>query len=298
MEYRAHEVKAGLLVIAAGLVVVIFLVAMAGVKWRQQEKVYTARFNYLGGIERGSLVRYGGFLVGAVTDIYIAPDDKTKIEIKIAVDERAPVRVDSEAFISAINLMGDFYIELTTGSPDAELLLSGSMLQSRDVPSFSRLSEPLAKLSDQVEILLVRLNDMLKDENRAHLSNILANTDSLLDQSLGDITGLMANLNELTAQLESVSSRLDQMMGNNAEVLESTLTQLNASLARVDTLLISLSSTSESVEGMMAHNQASFYEMMQNLEHASQHFEQFSRSIKERPWNLVRKSTPPERKLP
>jgi phospholipid/cholesterol/gamma-HCH transport system substrate-binding protein len=298
MEYRAHEVKAGLLVIAAGLVVVAFLVAMAGVKWRQDEKVYTARFNYLGGIERGSLVRYGGFLVGAVTDIYIAPDDKTKIEIKIAVDERAPVRVDSEAFISAINLMGDFYIELTTGSPDAELLPSGSLLQSRDVPSFSRLSEPLAKLSDQVEILLVRLNDMLRDENRAHLSNILANTDTLLDQSLGDITGLITNLNELTAQLESVSGRIDQMMGNNAEVLESTLTQLNASLTRVDTLLISLSRTSESVDGMMAHNQASFYEMMQNLEHASQHFEQFSRSIKERPWNLVRKSTPPERKLP
>lgn len=298
MEYRAHEVKAGLLVIAAGLVVVVFLVAMAGVKWRQHEKVYTARFDYLGGIERGSLVRYGGFLVGSVTDIYIAPDDKTKIEIKIAVDERAPVRVDSEAFISAINLMGDFYIELTTGSPDAELLPSGSMLRSRDVPSFSRLSEPLAKVSDQVEILLDRLNDMLKDENRAHLSNVLANADTLLGQSLGDITGLMANLNKLTAQLTSVSSKIDQMVGNNAETLESTLVQLNTSLSRVDTLLISLSHTSESVEGMMVYNQASFYEMMQNLEHASQHFEQFSRSIKERPWNLVRKSTPPERKLP
>ena len=81
MEYRSHEIKAGLLVIAGFIVFVVFLIAMTGVEWDKKEKVYTARFSYLGGIERGSLVRFGGFLVGTVTDLYIAPDDATKLEI-------------------------------------------------------------------------------------------------------------------------------------------------------------------------------------------------------------------------
>lgn len=298
MEYRSHEIKAGLLVIGGFIVFVAFLIAMSGIEWDKKEKVYTARFSYLGGIERGSLVRFGGFLVGTVTDLYIAPDDETKLEIKLTVDERTPVRIDSEAYVTSINLMGDFYIEVSTGSPAAELLPSGSRLRSRDVPPFTQLSGPLMKASDQLQILLVRVNDLLRDENRAHFSNMLANADSLLGESAGNITGMLANLNRLTEQLQSVSSRLDQMMDNNTQVVQNTLAQLNSTMARADTLLITLSRTTQSVNGMVGQNQASLYEAMQNLQDASQHFEQFSRSIKERPWNLVRKSNPPERKLP
>jgi ABC-type transporter Mla subunit MlaD len=127
---------------------------------------------------------------------------------------------------------------------------------------------------------------------------MLANADSLLGESAGNITGMLANLNRLTDELQSVSSRLDQMMDNNTQVVQNTLAQLNSTMARADTLLISLSRTTQSVNGMVGQNQASLYEAMQNLQDASQHFEQFSRSIKERPWNLVRKSNPPERKLP
>jgi len=298
MEYRSHEIKAGVLVIVAFAVFVAFLVAMAKVDWERKEKSYSARFSYIGGIERGSLVRFGGFLVGTVTDVYIAPDDKTKLEIKLTVDDRTPVRLDSEAFMSSINLMGDFYIEITTGSPSAELLPSGSVLRSRDVPSFTQLSGPLAQMSDQLETLLIRVNDLLRDENRAHISNMLANTDTLLDKSAGNIASIIANMNTLTVQLQSLGGKLDKMMASNTSVLETTLTQLNATLARADTLLLALNRATQSFDGMVTHNQASFYEAMQNLQDATQHFEQFSRSIKERPWNLVRKSNPPERKLP
>ncbi len=298
MEYRSNEIKAGILVIVAFAVFVAFLVAMAKVDWERKEKTYTARFSYVGGIEAGSLVRFGGFLVGTVTDINIAPDDKTKLEIKLTVDDRVPVRIDSEAFMSSISLMGDFYIEITTGSPTAELLPSGSLLRSRDVPSFTRLSEPLVQLSDQLETLLIRVNDLLRDENRAHISNMLANTDTLLDQSAGNIAGMIANMNALTLQFHSLSAKLDKMMATNTGALESTLAQLNTTMARADTLLLSLNRATQSMDGMVSQNQSSFYESMQNLQDASQHFEQFSRSIKERPWNLVRKSNPPERKLP
>jgi phospholipid/cholesterol/gamma-HCH transport system substrate-binding protein len=298
MEYRSHEIKAGVLVIVGFLVFVAFLVAMAKIDWERKEKSYSARFSYIGGIERGSLVRFGGFLVGTVTDVYIAPDDKTKLEIKLTVDDRTPVRIDSEAFMSSINLMGDFYIEISTGSPSAELLPSGSVLRSRDVPSFTQLSGPLAEMSDQLETLLIRVNDLLCDENRAHISNLLASTDTLLDKSAGNIASIIANMNTLTVQLQSLGGKLDKMMANNNAVLETTLTQLNATLTRADTLLLALNRATLSLDGMVTHNQGSFYEAMQNLQDATQHFEQFSRSIKERPWNLVRKSNPPERKLP
>ena len=41
-----------------------------------------------------------------------------------------------------------------------------------------------------------------------------------------------------------------------------------------------------------------FVEIMENFQYASQNFEEFSRLVKERPWLLVRKDAPPERKMP
>jgi hypothetical protein len=49
---------------------------------------------------------------------------------------------------------------------------------------------------------------------------------------------------------------------------------------------------------LVSSNSSSLQETMANFESASQNFEQFSRTIKERPWNLIRKSAPPERELP
>jgi hypothetical protein len=37
---------------------------------------------------------------------------------------------------------------------------------------------------------------------------------------------------------------------------------------------------------------------MENFQYASQNKEEFTRTVKERPWLLIRKDAPPERKLP
>lgn len=298
MEYRSQEIKAGLLVVLSFAVLVAFLVTITGVEWERQENVYSARFGFSAGIEPGSLVRFGGMLVGAVTESYIAPDDNTKIEVIMRVGAQVPVKTDSYAFITSINLMGDYYVEITTGTPVAVLLPSGSRLQSRDVAILSQLGEPLSRVSDEVEALLGNLNDLLNERNRAHLSNMVSNADTMLARNMRDISGIVTNLKLLTEQLQGLSSRVDKFMGDNASSLEQTVNQLRLTLSRADTLMQDLSDTMQSVANLVATNETAFYEVMHNMQEASHHFEQFGRSIKERPWNLVRKSEPAERKLP
>ncbi len=298
MQYHSREVKAGLLVVGSLIVLVIFFVTITKVDWRKTENEYKARFDYIGGIEAGSMVRYGGFLVGSVTDLYLAPDDNTKLEVALAVDSRTPVRKSSEALITSISLMGEYYIEITPGVVTDELLPSGSILRTRDVPSFSRMSEPLMNVSDQMTLLLERTNDLLSDENRQRFSNILAHADTLVSVNADDIAGMISNLNALTQQMQSLSTKLDKMMGDNSEILEATFSQMNQTMVRADSVLHTLNQTMSQVQQLVAANSLSLQETMANFESASQNFEQFSRTIKERPWNLVRKSAPPERQLP
>lgn len=298
MEYRSQEIKAGLLVVGSFVVLVAFLVTIAGIEWERKDNVYSAHFGFSAGIEPGSLVRFGGMLVGTVSETHIAPDDNAKIEVIMRVDARAPIKTDSYAFITTINLMGDYYVEVTTGSPLAALLPYGSRLQSKDVPPLSQLSEPLSRVSAQVDILLRNLNDLLDEKNRAHLSNMVSNADTLLARNMSAISGIVVDLKVLTRQLQGLSSRVDKLVSDNANSLEQTVQQLGVTLARADTLMQELSATMQSVGDLVTANESAFYEVMQNMQDASHHFQQFSRSIKERPWNLVRKSEPAERKLP
>ena len=298
MQYHSREIKAGLLVVGSFIVLVIFLVTITKIDWRKTENEFKARFEYIGGIEAGSMVRYGGFLVGTVTDLHLAPDDNTKLEAVLAVDSRTPVRKSSEALITSISLMGEYYIEITPGMATDELLPSGSALRTRDVPTFSRMSEPLMNVSDQMTQLLQSTNDLLSEENRRRFSNILAHADTLISFNADDIAGMIANLNALTLQMHSLSTKLDKMMGDNTASLQTTFTQMNHTMAAADSVLRTLNQTMQQLQQLVAANSSSLQETMMNFEAASQNFEQFSRTIKERPWNLIRKSAPPERKLP
>lgn len=298
MQYHPREIKAGLLVVGSMLVLVAFFAAITKIDWRKTENEYKARFGYIGGIEAGSMVRYGGFLVGTVKDMYLAPEDNTKLEVVLAVDSRTPVRKSSEALITSISLMGEYYIEITPGVSTDELLPSGGTLRTRDVPSFSRMSEPLMNVSDQMTLLLERTNDLLSDDNRRRFSNILARADTLFAVHADDIAGMITNLNALTLQMQSLSAALEKMMGENTANLQTTFAQMNQTMARADSVLRTLNQTMAQLNQLVTANSGSLQETLANFESASRHFEQFSRTIKERPWNLIRKSAPPERELP
>ncbi|MGH7496557.1 MAG: MlaD family protein [bacterium] len=298
MQYHSREIKAGLLVVGSLIVLVIFLVTITKVDWRKTENEYKARFAYIGGIEAGSMVRYGGFLVGTVTDLYLAPDDNSKLEVVLSVDSRTPVRKSSEALITSISLMGEYYIEITPGVSTDELLPPGGTLSSRDVPSFSRMSEPLMNVSDQMTLLLERTNDLLSDENRRRFNNILAHTDTLVSVNADDIGGMIANLNALTLQMQSLSVKLDHAMGDNTANLQTMFARMNQTMTRADSVLRTLNQTMGQLNQLVSSNSSTLQETMANFESASQNLEQFSRTIKERPWNLIRKSAPEERRLP
>lgn len=298
MQYHAREVKAGLLVVAGFITFIIFIVAITGIDWERKDKTYTARFSYIGGIDRGAMVRYGGLLVGTVTDLYLAADNNTQIEVVLTVDARTPVRKSSVASIASISLMSEYYIEISPGGTAEEILESGKRLQARDVPPLTRLSEPFMNVSEQLALLLVRANDLMNDANRQRFSNLLANADSLFEVNAKEISGIVYNLNALTEQMHSMSSKLDKIMGENSETLQVTFAQMNQTMSRADSVLQALHATMNTLNTMTTANQTNLHEAMENLQSASQNFEQFSRTIKEQPWSLVRKSAPAERKLP
>lgn len=298
MEYKSNEVKAGALVFLALVIFFGFVFAITKSTFKTAVKTYKCRFQYTNGIQSGSLVRIGGMLIGQVKQLEFPADDNTRVEVTLEVAANAPVKESSEAFITSIGIMGEYYVEITTGSLDSPLLPGDSFLRSKDLAPLAQMGEPLEKVSAQLEELLSHFNELMNEKNRGHITNMIASIDTILQNSQDSSVKLVGNLASLSQKLEKLSDRLDTVMAQNSSTVSEALLQMNSSLAQAESLMVDLSESVTHVNSVISVNEASLYEVLQNLQDASKNFDAFSRRIKEQPWSLVRKSAVPERKLP
>lgn len=295
MDYQSNEIRAGCLVIVGIMLLVTFLILISGLDLLASKKLYYAQFKYTSGVEVGSLVRYGGMEVGRVKKVGIAPDDNTLIKFEIEVDGDVPVKKDSEVFITSIGIMGDEYIEISTGSPNAELMPAGSLLNCKDVTPLMMLTDSFDQLSQKLSLTIDNLNLILGRDNQNQIQQVLANLNQLLADNQQAIAGLMANSNDVISHLNQVSGRLDTLLLENQDHISRSFQQLEATLTHSQELIQNLQQTMKNINQMITTQNGNYNEIMDNLNRTSRNLDEFTRTIKERPWSLIRKSAPRER---
>ena len=300
MGYNSSEVKVGAMVVVGFGLLMVFLVSIFGIDWKKDTKQYHTNLNNVPGIVEGSLVKYGGMDVGEVTAIKLAdPTGNTAlIGLTIEVSQQTPVKSNSEAYVSSVGVMADQHIEISPGTHDAPPLTDGSTLQGKEVLSFMQMAEPMGEMSDQMQELLARVGEIFDEENRQELSALLRHFNKIAADGGEQFVSLTANLDQLTENMAAVSAELQTLMAANIENFDSTLTNIEVTTRETGQLIGDLRKTLAQFEVMMSANGSSIVEIMENFQFVSQNLEEFTRTIKERPWLLVRKSAAPKRKLP
>lgn len=288
MEYKSNEIKAGIMVFISFVVLVLFLVAIFGIDFGKETNEYWIYLKYVGGIKKGSHVKYMGLDVGQVAEINLPSGNENRVKLKLEINKGTPIKTDSRAFLTAIGLMADHHIEVNPGSPEAALLPSGSTINTKEVLNFAQMTETLGDLNTRVQTLLTRVNEIFSSENRANISAMIGNMDKLIleirEPLLQSITNLNKSSNQLAELMEKNEGNLSEVFGN----LKTTTQATNQLISKIHT-------TVENLESLMSSNNSNVIEIVENFQTTSQNLMEFSRLLKEQPWLLVRKSAPPER---
>lgn len=297
MEYRSSEIKAGIFIFISLLLLVGFLVVIVGLDAWAEKDLYRARFKYVGGIEKGSVVRYSGIEIGRVVDIGLSGDGDPRAELTLEVKKGTPIKKDSYAFLTTIGIMGAFYVEITAGSPHAERIAPGELVPSRDITAFAQMSEATSEASLQAAQLLKSLNELLNDENRQTLANTLAaiNQTAMITNENLEIT--FQKLEHLVEQVDQMTVSLNSILAANDTVISRSLVTLEGTLAEGRLLMQNVNDALKGMENTVAENQQAILDILANMAEVSKNLEQFTETIKERPWRLIRKDAPPERNL-
>ena len=246
MARNNEEIKVGAVVVVSAVLFLVALVFVGGVNLLRQHKVeYTAYFKFAGGLEPGSLVRYGGFKVGTVKSAALDPTDSTRIRIVLQVDPGTPVKTNSKVRISSLGFLGENYLEISAGTREAAPLPPGSEIPTVEIVQLADvfnnvnnitvnatklvndLDDRVLALSDNANQLIKNLNDVVSPQNKEHFGSLLANADGMLkvsrphmektlanlDTASGKVSPTLDNLNVTMAKANKLADHLDRRGG-------------------------------------------------------------------------------------
>ncbi len=89
------------------------------------------QINDVKGLRNGSPVWIAGIEIGSVKKMKLDERYGTLVTISVREDLLSFIKKDSKATIQTMGLLGDKYVELSSGSPDAQRLNKGDMIEGR-----------------------------------------------------------------------------------------------------------------------------------------------------------------------
>ncbi|MCD4748843.1 MAG: MlaD family protein [Thermoanaerobaculales bacterium] len=250
--------RVGLLTIAA-LALVALTIMMVGNR-RQiflRHTQYRTSFRNVTGLERGAPVKLNGVTVGEVQIIELpAEAEEQRIRVRFTVDARYTERIrqDSKASIRSMGLLGDRYLEVTSGAHQSERILEGGLVPGHDPAELSEFVSTGEDLLDNLTAISVSLKNILQrveagqgilgelttePEAGGKLTESLSSTISTLGTILARVERGEGLLGRLVREDSSTTTMLDELVATSRSVHRIT-TQAAIDIERHDTAYAAL----------------------------------------------------------
>jgi phospholipid/cholesterol/gamma-HCH transport system substrate-binding protein len=311
---RRQEAIVGLFVLIAAALLIITVFSLTGF-FNRGDVLYRAFFKNAGGLRPGGEVRYaGGPPVGRIEDVRYDQHDTTRMEIVFRVKPDIPVKTDSVVVISSNSPLSDNFLGIVPGSKAAQRAPSGSVLKSSEYVGFGDLEAELADLAPQARVLLdnlnqrivelqttvARVNDVLNDKNRENLSASLGTARGVLDENRKPLHSTITHFDDASARIAPL---LDDLKKTNADAqktintLEGTIAEnrsdLRDSIVELRHVLETANNVTDQLDRTLNANGENIDDILSNFRQASQNLRQFTETLKQRPYTLLRSSLPP-----
>lgn len=237
MQRDSNTAKVGLTMLTALVVLAAFILAIGDQSFLfRASNTYRIMFPSAAGLLEDNPVQLNGVTVGKVDRILLSErPDSEMLEVRISVERRYANRLrrDSLARIKTLGLLGDKYVEITSGSADAVLINPGEEIPAALPTDVDDLIASGADVVDHVVSTAQSLSTILGRMERGEglLGELVASRE---DKRVTDtVIHTLESIDHLTSQVEAgkgVLGRLlmDEEMGDQ---LASSLDNIDETLA-------------------------------------------------------------------
>jgi phospholipid/cholesterol/gamma-HCH transport system substrate-binding protein len=201
-----------MVLVAAGLVVVFGQFRFAA------GNTFHATFTEASRLKAGQDVRIAGVPVGSVKKVALNPDNT--VDVTFDVTDRYQLYTSTRAVVRYLNLVGDRYLEITSGPGDLRKLPVGATIAKEN-------TQPALDL----DALLGGLRPVLKGLDGNKVNEVSNAVIELLQGQGGSLATLLASTSSFTQDLAA----RDQLIGDTINNLNAVLGTVDAKGAQFDT---------------------------------------------------------------
>lgn len=285
----SKEFKIGLIVAIALALLYWGINFLKGKNVFSNERVFTAIYHDVGGLEKTNPVTINGLNVGQVRSMNFTTDGSAKVSIEIVIKNNINIPKNSTAKIVSSDLLGSKAVEIKLGNSNdfaetGDTLISEIEMSIKD--EVNRQLQPIKTkaedLMSSIDTVLTMLQGLVSHDNRdnfaksvRHIANSFENLESTTSTLDTLVTGQKHRIENILSNLESITSNLK----DNKENLNNIITNFSAmsdSLAKVrfaetmlnvDRMMVEMASISEKINsgegslGMLVNDDSLYIEL-------------------------------------
>lgn len=293
---RRSDPRLGIAVFLGGTALVLMaLIAVARYPALfNRGREFRAVFSSVAGLNLGDEVRYGGLLIGSVTDMDLDPANPTRIVVEFRVKRRTPVRVDTKAAITQVGLLGEPYLNLVPGLADAPVLPAGSTLLTEETLSFQEAMSRMAHFLDRVDTLMTEFEQVASaspweriDRTLTRVEGLVSTASSGSERVFTQLDRASRQLTEVLAQSERLIAALDSTVQTAGPGLTETQREALKTIEETRALVTEVRSALQSGNGLD--------QLVRDMSTTSENLARLSTRIERDPTSVLKRRDPPRK---
>jgi len=187
------ETKLGIFVFLAVLAAWAIVETLGSTDWFHHGYHVSAQFNTVQDLKTGDRVKMAGVEIGRVEDIELT---ENKVKVTMRLRDNAMVKTDSKASVKYTGLMGQNFVNVDFGSPDATKAKDGTELASFEQADLSSL---MTKLDGAVD----GIQSMTKTFASDDIHNLFGPLGDFFKSHRDELSATIANITNITGQIAS-----------------------------------------------------------------------------------------------
>jgi len=311
MAVKGSEVRSGIFVVLAVLVLGILIFSVGNFRQRLQTTAfYSSYLTDAKFLKAHDPVTFGGLRVGEIRAVEVSSERFGLVKVTLEVAQDIVVKEDSLLILKQDGLLGTKYMEISPGTPDARRVPPHSELRGLVPPAITDLAAAIERPIAKVDRLLEHLDAILGGpENQKNIAEILSEARELLStmdaqmKKIGDVavaTGekTQKTLDELQGAVKDVRAPLTSTLRNAEELpgrLSKSLEELSSKMSRtIDELTAKLTKTADGLDQLLRdadtvvlQNNSNLYETIRGLRDTAYHLEMAARRVRANPSVLL-----------
>ncbi len=183
-------------------------------------------------LEIGAPVRLNGIVMGKVTKVALSgsyqPGRTVRVDLEVPENMLASIPSDSEAAISAENVLGTKFINITRGT-SREHLRAGDTVRSLDTKEFAEVVQTSYTLLTSLQGILKRIDAIVSivEAGKGSIGKLLVD-----DELYNRLVGTVAEMQKVTAAVSSGKGTIGRLLYDDTLYQE-----LRSPIARLDNLM-------------------------------------------------------------